>query len=100
MCLSLYRRSMRYLQSNGKSSLMIYDKFSHPKYRYGNRRFWSVGYYVSAVGLNEATGRKYIREQDREDIMFDKRRLRVKYMELESLKKERDADLRNSSRRP
>ena len=57
----------------GKSSLMIFDKFSQLKYRYGNRRFWSVGYYVSTVGLNEATIRKYIREQDREDIMLDKR---------------------------
>lgn len=57
----------------GKSSLMIFDKFSQLKYRYGNRRFWSVGYYVSTVGLNEATIRKYIRDQDREDIMLDKR---------------------------
>ena len=39
----------------GKSSLMIFDKFSQLKYRYGNRRFWSVGYYVSTVGLNGAT---------------------------------------------
>ena len=57
----------------GKSSLMIFDKFSQLKYRYGNRRFWSVGYYVSTVGLNEVTIRKYIREEDREDIMLDKR---------------------------
>ena len=49
----------------GKSSLMIFDKFSQLKYRYGNWRFWSVGYYVSTVGLNEA--------KDREDIMLDKR---------------------------
>ena len=60
----------------GKSSLMIFDKFSQLKYRYGNRRFWSVGYYVSTVGLNEATIRKYIRDQDREDIMLDKRTCR------------------------
>ena len=57
----------------GKSSLMIFDKFSQLKYKYGNRRFWSVGYYISTVGLNEATIRKYIREQYREDIMLDKR---------------------------
>ena len=56
-----------------KGALIIFDKFSQLKYRYGNRRFWSVGYYVSTVGLNEATIRKYIREQDREDIMLDKR---------------------------
>ena len=51
---------MGYLK--GKSSLMIFDRFSQLKYKYGNRRFWSVGYYVSTVGLNEATIRKYIRE--------------------------------------
>ena len=56
---------------NVKSYLMIFDKFSHLKYRYGNWRFWSMGYHVSTVGLNGATTRKYIREQDREDIMLD-----------------------------
>jgi len=28
--------------------------------------FWATGYYVSTVGLNEATIRKYIREQENE----------------------------------
>ncbi len=32
--------------------------------------FWSTGYYVSTVGLNEATIKKYI--QDQEDILHDK----------------------------
>jgi len=39
---------------------MIFDRFSELKYRYGNRRFWSIGYYVSTAGVNEATIRKYI----------------------------------------
>ena len=30
------------------------------KYKFGNRHFWAEGYYVSTVGLNEATIRKYI----------------------------------------
>ena len=30
------------------------------------------GYYVSTVGLNEATIRKYIQEQERHDIALDK----------------------------
>ena len=34
--------------------------------------FWATGYYVSTVGLNEATIRKYIREQENEDKMEDK----------------------------
>ena len=61
---------MGYLK--GKSSLMIFDRFSQLKYKYGNRQFWSVGYYVSTVGLNEAVIRKYIREQDQRDLMLDK----------------------------
>lgn len=34
--------------------------------------FGATGYYVSTVGLNEATIRKYIREQENEDMMQDK----------------------------
>ena len=51
---------------------MIFDKHSNLKYKFGNRSFWATGYYVSTVGLNEATIRKYIREQEHEDIMEDK----------------------------
>ena len=33
----------------GKSSLMIFDRHSNLKYRYGNRHFWCRGYYVDTV---------------------------------------------------
>ena len=56
----------------GKSSLMIFDKHANLKYKYGNRKFWAEGYYVSTVGLNEATIAKYIREQETADIAQDK----------------------------
>ncbi|PHM61553.1 IS200/IS605 family transposase [Xenorhabdus ishibashii] len=61
---------MGYLK--GKSSLMIFDKHANLKYKFGNRKFWSEGYYVSTVGLNEATIRKYIREQEKSDLLQDK----------------------------
>ncbi len=61
---------MGYLK--GKSALMIFDRHANLKYKYGNRHFWSEGYYVSTVGLNEATIRKYIQDQERYDIMQDK----------------------------
>lgn len=61
---------MGYLK--GKSSLMIFEKHSNLKYKFGNRNFWATGYYISTVGLNEATIRKYIREQENEDKMEDK----------------------------
>ncbi len=51
---------------------MIFDRHANLKYKYGNRRFWSEGYYVSTVGLNDATVAKYIREQEQHDIMMDK----------------------------
>ena len=47
---------MGYLK--GKSSLMIFEKHTNLKYKFGNREFWATGYYVSTVGLNEATIRK------------------------------------------
>ncbi len=56
----------------GKSSLMIFDRHANLKYKYGNRHFWAEGYYVSTVGLNEATIRKYIQDQEKSDIMQDK----------------------------
>ena len=61
---------MGYLK--GKISLMIFDKHANLKYKFGNRHFWSEGYYVSTVGLNEATIRKYIQEQESHDIAMDK----------------------------
>ena len=61
---------MGYLK--GKSALMIFDEHANLKYKYGNRHFWAEGYYVSTVGLNEATIKKYIAEQDKHDIALDK----------------------------
>ncbi len=56
----------------GKSSLMIFERYANLKYQFGNRHFWSIGYYVSTVGLNEAAVRKYIQDQEKEDILQDK----------------------------
>lgn len=61
---------MGYLK--GKSSLMIFEKHAQLKYKYGNRKFLAEGYYVSIVGLNEATVAKYIREQEAHDQAVDK----------------------------
>lgn len=61
---------MGYLK--GKSALMIFDKHANLKYKFGNRYFWAEGYYVSTVGLNEATIKKYIQEQESHDIAKDK----------------------------
>ena len=55
---------MGYLK--GKSALMVFDQHANLKYKFGNRHFWAEGYYVSTVGLNEATIKKYIQEQEKE----------------------------------
>ena len=57
---------MGYLK--GKSALMMFDKHANLKYKFGNRHIWSEGYCVSTVGLNEATIKKYIEEQEKHDI--------------------------------
>ena len=61
---------MGYLK--GKSALMMFDKYANLKYKFGKRHFWSEGYYVSTVGLNEATVKKYIREQELYDQIKNK----------------------------
>ncbi len=56
---------MGYLK--GKSTMIIFERFSNLKYKYGNRHFWCRGYYVSTVGGNKEGIAKYIREQEHED---------------------------------
>ena len=68
---------MGYLK--GKSTLMIFERHANLKYKYGNRRFWAKGYYVSTVGVNKSTVTKYIREQEIEDQMSDQ----ISFKELE-----------------
>ena len=65
---------MGYLK--GKSALMIFERHANLKYKYGNRHFWCEEYYVSTVGLNEETIKKYIAEQEQRDQAVD--RLSVK----------------------
>ena len=50
---------------------MIFERFSHLKYNYGNRYFWCRGFYVDTVGRNQKAIEEYIRNQDREDMIAD-----------------------------
>ena len=58
-----------------KSSLMIFDRFAHLKYRYGNRKFWCRGYYVDTVGRNKKAIAEYIRNQIAEDKGYEQMRM-------------------------
>ena len=60
---------VRYLK--GKSSLMIFDRHANLKYKYGNRHFWSKGFYVDTVGRNKKAIQEYIKNQLSEDIASD-----------------------------
>ena len=61
---------MGYLK--GKSAMIIFERHANLKYKFGNRHFWTEGYYVSTVGLNTARIQKYVREQEKEDQIMDK----------------------------
>ena len=60
---------MGYLK--GKSSLMIFERHAHLKYKYGNRHFWCRGYYVDTVGRNKKAIEQYIRNQLQQDYEDD-----------------------------
>ena len=55
----------------GKSTLIIFERHSNLKYKYGNRHFWCRGYYVDTVGRNEKAIAEYVRNQEKEDMMYD-----------------------------
>lgn len=77
---------MGYLK--GKSTLMIFDRHANLKYKYGNRHFWSRGYYVDTVGRNEAKIAEYVRNQLEEDIMSDQISMKEYYDPFTGSKKE------------
>lgn len=56
---------MGYLK--GKSTMRLFERYAHLRYKYGNRHFWSRGYYVSTVGRNEKKIVEYIQNQLQED---------------------------------
>ena len=60
---------MGYLK--GKSSLIIFDRHAHLKYKYGNRNFWCRGYFVDTAGKNAKKIQEYIRNQLKEDYTAD-----------------------------
>ena len=60
---------MGYLK--GKSSLMIFERHAHLKYKYGNRHFWCRGYYVDTVGKNTKAIKEYIENQLKQDKESD-----------------------------
>ena len=60
---------MGYLK--GKSSVLIYQKFSNLMYKYRHREFWCTGYYVDTVGKNTKIIKEYIANQLKADKQME-----------------------------
>jgi putative transposase len=54
----------------GKSAIKIHNTFSN-KRSVTQKHFWSRGYYVSTVGIDEETIRKYVQNQWKNDQFYD-----------------------------
>ncbi len=54
----------------GKSALMILERPEKIKLKFKNWHFWSRGYYVRMVGMNETTRAKYVRDEFKHDQMI------------------------------
>jgi len=50
------------------SSVYLKRQYGFIKKIYDDKGIWSVGYYVSTVGLNEQSIKKYIEKQDKFDV--------------------------------
>lgn len=51
----------------GKCAIRMFNKFPKLKKQYWGCHFWSRGYFVSTVGINEEIIRQYIKNQDKLD---------------------------------
>jgi putative transposase len=55
----------------GKSAIAIARRFVGRQKNFTGQNFWARGYYVSTVGRDEASIRRYIQEQESEDKRLD-----------------------------
>jgi putative transposase len=59
----------------GKSAIAIARNYGGKRKNFVGQHFWARGYYVSTVGRDEGTVRKYIQEQEQEDQRIEQLRL-------------------------
>ncbi len=59
----------------GKSAIHIARNYGERKRNFVGQHFWARGYFVSTVGRDEETVRKYIRDQETEDRRIDQLRM-------------------------
>ena len=56
----------------GKSTMIVLEKYSGMGKNFRGQNLWARGYYVSTVGLDEAKVRRYIQEQEMNEVMEDR----------------------------
>lgn len=56
----------------GKSSMIVFEKYSRLKKNFKGHSFWARCYYVSTVGLDEWKVRKYIQNQEVSESVEDR----------------------------
>ena len=56
----------------GKSTMILFERYSHLRRNFRGHTFWARGYYVSTVGLDEAKIRQYIKNQQDHDSIGDR----------------------------
>ena len=56
----------------GKSTMIVFEKYSHLRRNFRGHQFWARGYYVNTVGLDEQKIRQYIKNQQEKDVVEDR----------------------------
>lgn len=55
----------------GKSAIRMHNLFSKKRHAVQQKSFWSRGYFVSTVGVDEDVIKKYIQDQWKNDKFYD-----------------------------
>lgn len=55
----------------GKSAIHIARTYGERARNFSGQHFWARGYFVSTVGRDEETIRRYIQNQEKEDARMD-----------------------------
>ena len=55
----------------GKSTMIVFERYSRLRRNFKGNSFWARGYYVNTVGLDEAKIRKYIKNQQMNESVMD-----------------------------
>ena len=56
----------------GKSTMILFEKYSSLRRNFRGHHFWARGYYVNTVGLDEQKVTRYIKNQQEKDSVEDR----------------------------